>query len=298
MIMDDVIVVGGSFAGISAALALARARRSVRVLDSGLPRNRFSPAAHNLFGFDGVPPADILSSATAQLEAYPTVTFETARATAAAQTDDGFTLTLDTGEVRQAHILILAYGVTDQFPDLPGFAECWGKSVLHCPYCHGFEVAGRRWGALVPMQAISHAVPLYRDWTDDLTVFADGAELDTAAREIIDRCGAKIVAETIVKLEHDGGQVRAVHTAGGVHEVDALFAPSQTRPAADLAEQLGCTTVDGGMGPYLWADDRRQTSVPGVYAAGDLANPMQAISLAIGTGTAAGGFAHQKLLFG
>jgi len=296
--MEDVIVIGGSFAGISAALALARARRSVRVLDSGQPRNRFSPAAHNVFALDGEPPAEILARARAQLQDYPTVTFESALAVDAASSGDGFVLTLESGETREARLLILAYGVADQFPDLPGFVECWGKSVLHCPYCHGYEVAGARWGAMVPMQAIAHAIPLYRDWTDDLTVFANGVELDAAARETVERCRAKLVPETVEKLEHEGGQIRAVHTSGGVYEVDALFAPRHVKPAADLAEQLGCKTETGALGPYVWVDDRRQTSIPGVFAAGDLANPMQSISLALGTGTAAGSFAHQKLLFG
>ncbi|GLQ52983.1 NAD(P)/FAD-dependent oxidoreductase [Devosia nitrariae] len=295
--MDDVIVVGGSFAGISAALALARARRRVRVLDTGLPRNRFSAAAHNVFAMDGTPPIELLAKGRAQLEAYETVVFESARATTVATSSDGFTLTLENGETREARRLVLAYGVADQFPDLPGFLECWGKSVLHCPYCHGYEVAGRRWGTLIPVEAIAHAVPLYSDWTGDLTVFADGAELDAAARDAIARYNARLVAEPVIGIEQIDGQIRAVRTQRGTYEVDALFSPRQVLPATDLAEQLGCAHETMGPATFVRVDDKRQTSVAGVYAAGDLAHAMHSVSAAIGHGTAAGAFAHQSLLF-
>ncbi|KKB12467.1 hypothetical protein VE25_07115 [Devosia geojensis] len=295
--MDDVIVVGGSFAGLSAALSLARARRKVRVLDTGLPRNRYSDAAHNVFAMDGAPPRELLARARAQLEAYETVTFESAKATAATKNGDGFALTLENGETREARRLVLAYGVADQFPDLPGFVECWGKSVLHCPYCHGYEVAGRRWGTLIPANAVAHAVPLYSDWTDSITVFADGAELDEAARDTIARYGAKLVAEPVIGIEQVDGQIRAVRTAAGTHEVDALFSPRQVLPSADLDEQLGCAHETMGLATYVTVDERRQTTVPGVFAAGDLANPMHSVSASIGHGTAAGAFAHQSLLF-
>lgn len=295
--MEDVIVIGGSFAGISAALALARARRRVRVLDTGLPRNRFSGAAHNVFAMDGTPPLDLLAKGRAQLEAYETVVFESVRATTAATSGDGFALTLENDEIREARRLVLAYGVTDQFPDLPGFVECWGKSVLHCPYCHGHEVAGRRWGTLIPPQTVAHAVPLYSDWTSDLTVFADGAELDEAARDAIARYAAKLVAEPVIGIDQVDGQIRAVRTQDGTFEVDALFSPRQVLPATDLAEQLGCDHEIFGLATFVRVDDKRQTSVPGVYAAGDLANPMHSISNALGNGTTAGAFAHQSLLF-
>lgn len=294
--MEDVIVVGGSFAGISAALALARARRRVRVLDTGLPRNRFSGAAHNVFAMDGTPPLDLLAKGRAQLEAYDTVVFESVRATAAAAVDDTFALTLENGETREARRLVLAYGVADQFPDLPGFVDCWGKSVLHCPYCHGYEVAGRRWGTLIPAQAVAHAVPLYSDWTGDLTVFADGAELDETARDAIARHGARLVAEPVIGIDHVDGQIRTVRTEGGVYEIDALFSPRRVLPSADLAEQLGCDHETMGLATFVRVDDKRQTSVAGVYAAGDLAHAMHSVSAAIGHGTAAGAFAHQSLL--
>lgn len=294
--MDDVIIVGGSFAGISAALALARARRRVRVLDTGLPRNRYSNAAHNVFAMDGTPPRDLLAKARAQLEKYETVVFETAKATGVARSGHGFALTLENGETREARRLVLAYGVADQFPDLPGFVECWGKSVLHCPYCHGYEVAGRRWGALIPVEAIAHAVPLYSDWTGDLTVFADGAELDEVARDAIARHGAKLVDEPVIGIDQVDGQIHTVRTEGGVYEIDALFSPRRVLPSADLAEQLGCTHETMGLATFVRVDDKRQTSVPGVYAAGDLAHAMHSVSAAIGQGTAAGAFAHQSLL--
>ena len=295
--MDDVIVIGGSFAGISAALAIARARRVVRVVDSGLPRNRFSPAAHNVFGLDGVPPGEALARARGQLMAYPTVIWENARVSVARTEGDAFALELAGGGQRQARRLVLAYGVADQLPAIDGLAECWGRSVLHCPYCHGYEVAGRHWGALVDPAFLTHIVPLYRDWTEQLTIFTNGRTPDAEARAVLARFGVAAVTARVLSLSHDAGQIRTVETEAGGVAVEALFAPSLVRGAADLADQLGCVFEQAMLGRFVQVDSKAMTSVPGVYAAGDMAGPMHSISLALGAGSAAGAFAHQSLVF-
>ena len=170
----DVIVVGGSFAGLSAAIQLVRARRRVLVIDSGQPRNRFAAASHGFFGQDGERPSTILEHARAQVLAYPAAQFTQRLATQARKVAQSFEVALDTGEKHTASRLILATGVVDELADLPGLRERWGISVLHCHYCHGFEVASRRLGLLATSERSLPAALLLPDWSDDVTLFTNG----------------------------------------------------------------------------------------------------------------------------
>jgi hypothetical protein len=175
--MDDVIIIGGSFAGLAAALQLGRARRKVTVLDTGLPRNRFAGHSHGLLGHDHKPPLDILAEARQQLARYPTIRLVSARADSVSGAIDDFSVLTGDGESLGARRLILSYGVADQMPDVPGFAESWGTSIVPCPYCDGFEVAGQHWGLVWSGPQSHQSVRLFHDWTDKLTVFADGHDI-------------------------------------------------------------------------------------------------------------------------
>jgi thioredoxin reductase len=297
--IDDVLIVGGSFAGLSAALPLLRARKRVRIIDGGKPRNRFASHAHTVFGFDGVPPGDILAQARGQVEAYPTLSWEDGRATGVETAEGGFALTLESGAQRMGRKLLLAHGVIDQLPDLPGFAACWGQSVIHCPYCHGYEIAERHWGVMVDPAFWSHMLPLYSEWTRTMTLFANGRTLAPEERAIAEQFGAPVIGEAVVALIHAGGQISAVETQDGRrHAVDALFAPPRVRPATGLAEALGCAMAEGPLGPYVSVDGMGVTSVAGVFAAGDLANPMSSVAAALGSGAMAGAAMHRALLLG
>ena len=165
--IHDVIIVGGSFAGLSAAMQLARARRRVLVIDAGRPRNRFARTSHGFLGQDGRTPAEILETARAQLSRYPTFELRHDEATRAESCDDAFEVGLASGATVRARRLVLATGVVDELPEIPGFAERWGASVLHCPYCHGYEVAGGRIGVLGDGEGGVHKGSLLRDWSDD-----------------------------------------------------------------------------------------------------------------------------------
>lgn len=164
--MNDVIIIGGSFAGLAAALQLGRARRKVTVLDTGLPRNRFAGRSHGVLGHDHKPPSDILAEARQQLARYPTIQLVNARAESVSGAIDDFSVLTGEGETLRARRLILSYGVADQMPAVPGFAEGWGTSIIPCPYCDGFEVADQHWG-LVWFRPQSHIqVKLFQHWTD------------------------------------------------------------------------------------------------------------------------------------
>ncbi|MGF6319574.1 NAD(P)/FAD-dependent oxidoreductase [Pseudomonas frederiksbergensis] len=296
--MNDVIIIGGSFAGLAAALQLGRARRKVTVLDTGLPRNRFADHSHGLLGHDHKPPLEILAEARQQLARYPTVRLVTARAESISGAIDDFSVLTGDGESLRARRLILSYGVADQMPELPGFAEGWGSSIVPCPYCDGFEVAGRHWGLVWSGPPSHNYVRLYHDWTDTLTVFANGHDIPPDIRADLARRGILVVDGRITEIDHDESHNATVRLdAGPPVAVDILFAHPRNKPSARLHESLGLATVDTPLGIALKVDERRETSMPGVYAAGDLANPLMAsVTLATSHGATAGISAQQSML--
>jgi thioredoxin reductase len=295
--MDDVIIIGGSFAGLAAALNLGRARRKVTILDTGLPRNRYASHAHGLLGHDGKPPSDILADARAQLAPYDTVRFVKARAETASGAPDDFSVATSDGQTLRARRLLLSYGIADQFPAIEGFAECWGKSVIHCPYCHGFEYAGQRWGLVYSTPMSLHATLLYGDWTDKLTLFSDGHDIPDIERGKLDKRGVTVAEGKVVSIQHNSGQLSSVTTADGtVTALDALFAHPRIKPSSDLHEQLGLRTVETPFGIAVEVDDKQKTSRDGIYAAGDLVSPMHSLTIAAYTGAMAGVNAQQSML--
>ncbi|OCW20580.1 NAD(P)/FAD-dependent oxidoreductase [Pseudomonas sp. S3E12] len=296
--MNDVIIIGGSFAGLAAALQLGRARRQVTVLDTGLPRNRFAGHSHGLLGHDHKPPLEILAEARRQLARYPTVRLVTARAESISGAIDDFCVLTGDGESLRARRLILSYGVVDQMPDVPGYAENWGTSIVPCPYCDGFEVAGQHWGLVWSGPQSMNQVRLFHDWTDTLTVFANGHDLPPDIQADLARRGISVVNGRITEIDHDENHNANVRlNAGPPVAVDILFAHPRNKPSARLHESLGLATVDTPQGVALKVDERRETSVPGIYAAGDLANPLMAsVTLAISHGATAGISAQQSML--
>ena len=294
----DAVVIGGSFAGLSAALQLARARRSVRILDAGRPRNRFADAAHGFFSRDGSDPRTLVAAAQAQLRCYPSARLIAAEAASARAIDGGFEVVAQDGSVLAARKLVLAFGVNDTLPPLPGLRERWGKSVLHCPYCHGYEFAGRRLGVLHSASFSAHQALLVADW-GPTTLYLNGAPApDADAATQLARRGVAVEPAPIVALSGEEQALSALRLADGREAaVDALFVASRVRFNSALAEQLGCAIDEGPMGPFIRTDDSRQTTVPGVYAAGDIARAMHNATWAAADGVTAGASAHQALVF-
>ena len=296
--MNDVIIIGGSFAGLAAALQLGRARRKVTVLDTCRPRNRFAGHSHGLLGHDHKPPLDILAEARRQLARYPTVKLVNARAESVSGAIDDFSVVTDDNESLRARRLILSYGVADQMPDVPGFAESWGTAIVPCPYCDGFEVAGRHWGLVWSGPQSHNYVRLYGDWTETLTVFADGHDVPPDIRADLARRNTSVVDGRITEIARHGGHHASVKLdTGSSVAVDILFAHPRNKPSASLHASLGLATVDTPFGIALKVDERRETSIPGIYAAGDLANPLMAsVTTAISHGATAGISAQQSML--
>ncbi len=293
----DVIIIGGSFAGLSAAMQLARARRQVLLVDAARPRNRYAAHAHGFLGQDGVPPQEIVAIARAQLARYPTVSFLDGEAIQALAQDGGFTVVMAGGEQVRGARLILATGMRDELPPLPGLQARWGQTVLHCPYCHGFEVAGEPLGVLAAHPMSVHQAMLLPDW-GPTTYFTQGQfEPSPEDAPHLGARGVHVERTPVVALLGDAPALTGVVLADGRElPLRALFVASRVHMASPLAGQLGCEFDEGPLGPVIRVDDMKQTTVPGVFAAGDASTPMSNATLASASGVMAGVCAHRSLV--
>jgi thioredoxin reductase len=293
----DVIIIGGSYAGLAAGLQLARARRRVLVVDAGIRRNRFAGSSHGFLTQDGTSAAQIAAKGRSQLLAYESVEWLSGEATRAEAADGGFRVAIEAaGREETGRRLVLALGVKDHLPDIPGLEERWGRSVFHCPYCHGYELDRGRIGVLaVSPQSLHHAMML-PDW-GPTTFFLNGAFApDAEQAEQLRRRGVAVVEGIVDRLEGDGATL--VMRDGRVFALDGLFTLSRTSIASPIAGQLGCAFDDGPTGPVIRTDPIKATTVPGVFACGDAARMAGSVSLAVGDGALAGMAAHQSLIFG
>ena len=296
----DVVIIGGSWAGLAAAMQLGRARRRVLVVDAGRPRNRFARSAHGFLGQDGRAPKDILETFRDQVLAYPTVRFQSGEAKEArGSVVEGFEIELSSGGRIGARRLILATGVVDELPNFPGLAERWGSTVLHCPYCHGYEVADERIGVLATSEKSVHQALLLPDWSDSVTLFTNGTPPPDVEQEAaLAARGVGVETRLVTALVGDAPGLRGVRLEDGeVVALDALFTGSRTRMASTLAATLGCAFDEGVFGPIVRTDARKETSVPGVYCAGDAAREPHTATWAAADGVTAGVSAHQSLAF-
>lgn len=299
----DAIIVGGSFAGLSAAMQLARARRKILVVDSGRPRNRFAPASHGFMGQDGRSPQEIMETGRQQLLAYPTVHFHGAEVTDATQEDDIFVVKLQDGITvdgwrTRAKRLVLATGMADHLPDVPGMQELWGVGVNQCPYCHGYEVAERKFAVFGVGTMSVHQAALVRDWSDDVTLLTNGGDwLTPESRAMLTARGVQVDDAPLLRLVPRGRELEAVEFRDGrVVPYGVMFTGTRWSFASPLAERLGCAVEASTFGPTIKTDMMKETTVPGVFAAGDITNPMPNATLASAAGALAGGGAHQSLL--
>ncbi len=269
----DSVVIGGGAAGLSAALVLGRARRRVLVLDTGGQSNRAAPHVGGLLGLDGTAPADLYELGRSQVLAYESVEIRDGEATEVRADNGGFVVALDGGETIDSRSIVLATGMDYEVPDVPGFAELWGDAVFHCPFCHGWDVRDRRVAVYAEGEFADRFAALIAGWTDDV-VRVEPRKIASARAE-----GGSL--EALVR--HDGSEI----------ECDAVLVHAPLRRRGRIAEELGLRLTDDG---FVAVDSEMRTSVPGVYAAGDLAVAPQQVAIAIGSGHTAGLVATRELL--
>jgi len=287
----DVVVVGGAAAGLSAALVLSRARRRVAVVDAGEPRNK--PAAHmqGFLGSDGLPPTELLAAGRAEVAGYGgeliagTVTAITPCDGSDRRRGRLFQVLLADGTVLRARRVLVTTGLHDDVPDVPGVRERWGRDLLHCPYCHGYEVRDQPLGVLGgTSEAVVHA-HLVRQWSPDVVLFTDSSPLTADQREQLVARGIGTVEEPVARLVVEGDRLTGVELDGGrVVPRTAVFVRPTFVPHDDLLAGLGCRRHENG---WIAVDPTGLTSVPGVWAAGNTVNPRAQVITAAGEGSAA-----------
>jgi thioredoxin reductase len=291
----DVIIVGGNYAGLSAAMSLGRSLRKVLIIDSGLPCNRQTPHSHNFITHDGETPKAIADKAREQVLKYETVHMQPGLAVSATKNENGFELTTADGAVFFARKILFTTGVKDLMPAIPGFAECWGITVIHCPYCHGYEVKQEKTGIMSNGDTGFEFSKLVANLTKDLTLFTNGkSTLSLEQQEQLKVHNIAVVETEIARFEHSNGQLKQVLLKDGSSiPLKAMYAKIPFVQHCDIPVQLGCALTEQG---YLSVDMLGRTSVPGVYAAGDNTAMMRAVSLAVAGGGMAGAGINKELV--
>ena len=291
----DVIIIGGSYSGLAAGMALGRALRRVLIIDSGNPCNKQTPHSHNFLTNDGKTPREIANLARQQVRMYDTVTILDASVTGASKIEKGFDIQVNTGDRFTASKLVFATGIKDILPDIPGFAECWGISVIHCPYCHGYEVRYQKTGILANGDSGFEQSSLISNWTNDLTLYTNGrSTLNDLQKAKLQKHNITIVEAEIERIEHENGYVqRFVFTDGRKESLNALYARLPFAQQSTISQELGCElTTDG----YIKIDAAQKTTVHGVYACGDNTTRMRTVANAVSMGTTSGLMVNKELI--
>ncbi len=290
----EAIIIGGSYAGLSAAMALGRSLRAVLVIDSGLPCNRQTPHSHNFLTQDGKTPKEISTLARAQVEAYDTVKFYEGLALAGTRTADGFEITTNAGDTFTASKLIFASGIKDIMPDLPGFAECWGISIVHCPYCHGYEYRKQNTAIIANGERAFHLASLVSNLTDNITMLSNGkADFTSAQRDKLKKHNIEVRETQISRFEYEKGQIHSVvfddHTK---MPFDVAYAAIPFLQQSDIPSSLGCEITEDG---HIKVDAFQKTTVQDVFACGDNSSMMRSVAKAVYSGNLAGAVVNGEL---
>jgi thioredoxin reductase len=280
----DVVVVGGGAAGLSAGLMLARARRRVTVVDAGAPRNAPADGVHALLGLDGVSPAELLARGRAEVAGYggEVIAGEVGDVSTA---PEGFTIKMTNGDGLHARRLLIATGLVDELPEIPGLRERWGREVVHCPYCHGWEVRDKLIGVLATGPMSVHQALLFRQWTGDLRYFSNGREPSTDEQAKLAAVGISVISGDVARIEAGGEHALGVCLDDGrVVEVDVVAMASRMVARAGAFSGIGIETAEHPMGSYIAADQAGRTAIPGVWVAGNATDLSAQVSAASADG--------------
>ena len=291
----EVIIVGGSYSGLSAAMSLGRSLRQVLVIDSGLPCNRQTPHSHNFITQDGEKPQVISAKAKLQVDFYETVQFYNGVAVSVIKTESGFEIKTESGKVFTAIKILFATGVKDLLPQISGFAECWGISILHCPYCHGYEVKKEKTAIIANGDMGFEYAKLISNWTKDLRLLTNGkSTLTLEQTQILQKHKIEIIEDEIESAAHENGNVeQIIFKSQGKITVKAIYFRPPYEQHCKLPEVLGCELTEQGL---LKIDFMQKTTIAGVFASGDNSIQARSVAMAVSSGSFAGASINSELI--
>lgn len=293
----EIVVLGGGSAGLSAALTLARARRRVVVIDSGEPRNAPADGAHGLLGQEGINPLELLRNGRNEVISYGAEIIH-GRVADARPDGDGFRVTTDSGDDLSARAVLIATGTRDQLPDIPGVRERWGRDVVHCPYCHGWEIRDQQIGVLAtgPMSALQAL--MFSQWSEHVQFFPQGLNYGDDDLAKLAATGIQLDSRLIVGVVVQDDRLTGVHLADGSSvTLDALVVPTATQARLDGLDGLSLEITESPAGTAIAVDPAGHTNVPGVWAAGNVANPATQVSEAAANGARVAMTMNTELVF-
>jgi len=291
----EVIIIGGSYSGLSAAMALGRSLRKTLVIDSGKPCNEQTPHSHNFLTQDGKSPKEIAESAQKQVNEYETVHFHKGKAIDAKKSENGFEITTEKGEKFYSKKMIIATGLVDEVPDIKGFKESWGISLIHCPYCHGYEYKGKKTGIIANGDKAVHISSLVKNLTEDVTILTQGKSNFTEEQmEKLKRNNIQIIEHEISELKHDNGIVESIIFSDQTEmKFEAVYGAFPFHQHSDIPKNLGCEFTEFG---YIKTDQFQKTNIPGIFVCGDNSSMMRSVSSAVMTGNVAGAMVNMELV--
>ncbi|WP_396632017.1 NAD(P)/FAD-dependent oxidoreductase [Maribacter sp. R86514] len=291
----DVIIVGGSYAGLAAAMSLGRSLRKVLIIDSGKPCNRQTPHSHNFITQDGKTPSEISSIAKSQVLEYNTVHFISDKAIFGIKNEDNFTIGTNTGATYVAKKVVFATGIKDVMPNIKGFQDCWGISIVHCPYCHGYEIRNEKTGIMVNSERAYHLAQLVNNLTKELSILSNGSASFTPEQLMkLEENTIDIVEKKVVEVEHENGYMNTiVFDDGSKEKFKALYAALPFVQHSDIPEALRCNLTDDGL---ILVDRMCKTTVTGVFACGDNSIKMRSLANAVASGTMVGAVINMELV--
>lgn len=291
----EVIIVGGSYSGLSAAMSLGRSLRQVLVIDSGLPCNRQTPNSHNFITHDGEKPTVISALAKEQVNFYDTVQFYNGLAVSAVKIENGFEVKTESGDIFTARKILFATGIKDLMPNIDGFAQCWGISVLHCPYCHGYEVKAEKTAVIANGDMGFEYVKMISNWTKDLKLLTNGkSTLSLEQTEKLLKHQIEVIEDEIDSFIHENGKIQEIiFKSQSSITVKAIYSKLPFVQHCPLPESLGCKLTEQGL---LKVDMMQKTNIPGIYASGDSTIQARSVAMAISSGSFAGASINKELI--
>lgn len=291
----DVIIVGGSYAGLSAAMSLGRSLRKVLIIDSGLPCNRYTPHSHNFLTQDGETPGQIAAIAKEQALKYPSVFLKEDLAMEGWKSNGLFFIKTQSQEVASGRKLVFSTGIRDLLPELPGFEECWGNTIIHCPYCHGYEYRGQKTAIFGSGDRAFHLAGLIANLTDDLTLLSNGnSDFSKEQLAKLQNKGIAVLNQSVAEFIHQDGKINSIlFKDGSSKSFQAVYAVIPFEQHCSIPEKMGCELNEWG---FIKVDPTYKTSLEGVFACGDATSGMRSVANAVSAGNITGAMLNKILV--